>query len=341
MSSKPLHKICHLLLGAADEVAGIQKYICSIADKNTLIIINRSKNYEKYLKSIKVNFYVYKNSFDLIELLRRKQINILHCHLGAAALVGFWSSFFCSDLRLVYTQHFIDPQYTKSKIAFIKNMIFRIIFLRFRAVLAISQAVLAGILKRREVPEQKIQLVYNGLSFAKTIHKKTVSKKILTICRLQPEKNPELILELAHLLPDYEFVVLGSGDLLEKLRAEAYPNCNFLGYTGNIRKYLSEAGFFFFPAPAEPFGYAVLEALAHNLPVIGLAGGALPELITPHCGLLLSRPDVYQARDYIINLTKNKQAYKKTAAAAYARAGEFSLTKMQSGLHAVYAKISK
>lgn len=324
--------VAHLLLGAADQVAGIQKYIASLKGEYVFVVINRASQYEKYLRERKIKYYVFKNIRDLLAKLRSQEITVLHCHLGRAARVGFCVSFFL-PLRLVYTQHFINPAYTLSHYAFFGRGYFRFIFRRFSKIIAISQAVADGIAARREVPRTKIAIIHNGIAISGK-QTRRYRRCIVMICRMQKEKQPGLVLRLAELLPEYSFDVLGGGALLDSLRRSAPENCHFRGFQKNIDRYISGAQFLFMPAPAEPFGYVFLEALRLGVPVLAKRGGATGEILSAQCAYFFDERTLPALAKKIRETTMVQ--WQRLSAAAYVRVQRFSLQRMKLALREVY-----
>ncbi len=335
--------VCHLLLGAANEVAGIQRYIASLADSHSLVVINKAPEYEKYLRQNKVNYYVYNNFNEFKKIIIKKNIQIVHAHLGKAAVIGWQLKRAWPPIKLVYTQHFIDPAYTKSKIYLIKKIIYKKIFNSFDKVIAISGVVKSAILRRGEVAPKKIQLVYNGIAFPEMkMTKRSPQKKIITVCRLEKEKRPFLILDLAAMLPEYHFLVVGAGALLNKLKVKAPANVKFIGYQKNIFDFLQKNSLFFLPAQAEPFGLVLVEALFAGLPVIAFNSGAVPEIISKKEGFLLSNEkELIKAKVFIENLYQNKKKYINYSLAARKKAEFFSLNKMKEEIALIYEEVLK
>ena len=99
----------------------------------------------------------------------------------------------------------------------------------------------------------------------------------LTVSRLVQYKRVDLIVQAFAQLPDRRLVVIGDGDDLEKVRAQATPNVTLLGYQPSevMAGYMQRARAFLFAAQ-EDFGIVPVEAQACGTPVIAYGrGGAL------------------------------------------------------------------
>ena len=79
-------------------------------------------------------------------------------------------------------------------------------------------------------------------------------------------------------------VVLFGGSKLPELQKLSTDLClsetvEWLGFVDDPAPLLSHAGLLLAPAPAEPFGLTVVEAMAHGTPVIAADGGAHRETV--------------------------------------------------------------
>ena len=114
----------------------------------------------------------------------------------------------------------------------------------------------------------------------------------VSVGRLSPEKGLDSLLIAWRAIPDVPLLLVGDGDLayVQRLRALAPPNVRFAGALppDAVAGILQRAAFAVIAAEAEEFGIAPLEAMAAALPVLGLRGGALPELVAHNeTGLLV------------------------------------------------------
>lgn len=106
-------------------------------------------------------------------------------------------------------------------------------------------------------------------------------RRLLVVSRIDPNKRVDLLLDALDLSPDLRDVsvrVLGTGWDLEKLRqraAENNPNVVFAGFQQGVAEELATSDLLVHLCPSEPFGLAILEAMAAGVPVLAPdAGGA-------------------------------------------------------------------
>lgn len=121
---------------------------------------------------------------------------------------------------------------------------------------------------------------------------------LLMVGAVNENKNQRLALQLLAQLPDVHLVVVGDGPERAELEqwAVAHGVASRVRWTG----FLEDPSPFYLQADAllmlsafEAFPYAVLEAMAHALPVVGTRVGGVPEAIThEQDGLLLPARDI-------------------------------------------------
>jgi glycosyltransferase involved in cell wall biosynthesis len=126
--------------------------------------------------------------------------------------------------------------------------------------------------------------------------------------------------------PETELWLVGDGplrgqleDLVQQLGLT--KQVKFLGLldrTG-VRKLLRQCSFFVLPSRAEPFGIAILEALASKKPVIASAVGGIPEIIEHGKNGILVEPENAQALcDAMTTVWDDHELAERLACAGYA-----------------------
>ena len=123
-------------------------------------------------------------------------------------------------------------------------------------------------------------------------HDFTVERKeIVTVGRLEPQKNQKLLInafsELAKKFPDYTLVIYGEGSLRKKLEkyieSKGLKDRVFLpGAKNNIQEYIKDASLFVLSSDYEGIPNALIEAMAIGLPCVSTdcSPGGARELIT-------------------------------------------------------------
>ena len=98
-------------------------------------------------------------------------------------------------------------------------------------------------------------------------------RRVLVVSRLDPIKRVDLIMDAIDADPSLaalEFQILGSGQDEQALRAraESYPNSHFMGFSNAAAWEMARADLFLHLCGEEPFGLAILEAMAAHLPIL-------------------------------------------------------------------------
>ena len=116
--------------------------------------------------------------------------------------------------------------------------------------------------------------------------------------RLVAAKGFQYLIEaLALALPEFPHACLaiaGTGELASDLRSTARRHgvehaVRFLGYQADVNGVLDACDMLVMSSLSETLGYALLEAMAHELPAVGTTVGGIPEVIVPGETGLLSR----------------------------------------------------
>jgi len=152
-------------------------------------------------------------------------------------------------------------------------------------VIAVSRYTKRTICKRYQIPEDKVDVVYNGVDqdFDKPAHpasrRYTDTKYVLFLGRVTMQKGPEYFLQAARLVADQRddirFIMAGAGDMLYRMidltaRLGLGSRVLFTKFLNgdDVRRAYRLADLYVMPSVSEPFGIAPLEALRHNVPVL-------------------------------------------------------------------------
>lgn len=163
-------------------------------------------------------------------------------------------------------------------------------------VITISNYMKNQLIERYQLPENKIQVVYNGIDKSSYfIKEKTFfpldEKIVLFLGRLTIQKGPDWFLEAAYQTLQFRsntrFVVVGDGDMLPQLINKSIAmgisdKIIFSGFQDDVKKFYAIADLFVMPSVSEPFGLTALEAMASNTPIIISKQSGVSEVIS-HC----------------------------------------------------------
>jgi glycosyltransferase involved in cell wall biosynthesis len=220
----------------------------------------------------------------LERVLREERAEVAHLHTFASHVLGTRAAR-RAGVRTLRTEHhvqyFVDPStkpFTRWSLARVDRSV------------AISQYVADWVV--REVPQvaSRQRVVLNGVDadyFSPRPRGAEAAGRPFTfvvVCRLEPWKGIDLVVEAAALARGFSVEIAGEGS--EKARLERMvadkglgERVRFLGYLQDPRAAIADADAFVSASRDEPLGLSVLEALAMSRPVVGFAGGGIPEIV--------------------------------------------------------------
>lgn len=156
---------------------------------------------------------------------------------------------------------------------------------------AVSEFVKARLIAHG-VPDERIVVVENFLPASRIFdaprrgpYDAAGIRNALIVSRVDPIKRIDLLLDAIDRTPALNamsFRILGTGWDLDTLRARAAernPNVTFVGFSPDVPDALAEADLLVHLCPAEPFGLAILEAMAADVPVLAPDTGGAGSLV--------------------------------------------------------------
>ena len=175
-------------------------------------------------------------------------------------------------------------------------------------------------------------------------------KIVLTVSRISPEKRLTAIAEVARLVPEAEFYLVGStsvysGPVLREIRERAEGLRNFHLETDVPRKrildLMSQASIYLHPPFAEHFGIAIAEAAAAGLvPVVYRDGGGWTD-IASRVDQGLGYANAEEAASIIRSLMSDRGRLKVLSARAREVAKGFSYERFKERLNEVIRELAR
>ena len=124
------------------------------------------------------------------------------------------------------------------------------------------------------------------------------SKILLTVANLFIQKGHEYLIpaaaKLAQVRPDVHFFWVGEGPLEAELRARIASygmedRIHLLGFRPDVPAWLQAADLFVYPTNFDGQPFSLMEAMAHELPIISTAASGIPEILEDKRDALLCR----------------------------------------------------
>ena len=160
----------------------------------------------------------------------------------------------------------------------------------------------------------------------------------LTVGRLHEQKgHQDLIPTIPHLtreFPDLRFVWVGDGEEKQALLAQAQEygvteQIAFLGYRSDVPRLLQASDLFVFPTYFEGQPFALLEAMAYDLPIVTSKASGIPEVIAHGIhGLLFRTGDRCELLETLRWSLRHPEEMRVMAENAQLRSQDFSEEKM-------------
>ena len=173
-------------------------------------------------------------------------------------------------------------------------------------------------------------------------------KIIIAVGRLEIEKDFESLIESYFLMsqkyPEWQLHIYGDGSLKSKLQAlinekKLTGSVILKGSVKNIYEKYLQASVYVHTAVYEGFGLTILEAMAHNLPIIAFesVGGVKVLVHDNENGYLIENRDRALMAGKISKLISDSELRKKMGAKSQAFANEYSVESIMEKWHQFYS----
>lgn len=223
--------------------------------------------------SIKNDFWA---SISLRRIYHKYRPDIIHLHSSKAGALG---RIVFPTRKIVYTVHGFDS----IRVAFRKFIhVERILQYFTRAIVGVSNYDQINMINERIT--KNVSTVYNGLVTPNVTNLENInifkrySKIVLTIARINPQKKPQLFVEIARLMPECGFIWIGNQHEVTEY-GELPANCHFLGNIVNAGAYCSKADLFMLPSNYEGLPMVIIEAMSFGKPIVASNVGGISEIV--------------------------------------------------------------
>ena len=141
--------------------------------------------------------------------------------------------------------------------------------------------------------------------------------------------------------PNTVFLFLGSGDDLEKFKAQANDErFKFLGFKKNVVDYIEAYDIFAFPSRNEGLGSVLLDVMDHNIPIVASEVDGIPEIVIHEkTGLLFENGNADDLYNKLELMYQDKQLQKTCINNAKAQLYNFTAEHMSESYLALYKRI--
>ncbi len=293
--------------------------------------------------------------WEIRQLVKNLEPDIVHLNSTKAGILG---SFACIGLKtkVLFTAHgFVFNEPLPWIIKSFYLALEKIASDYRDYIICVSEADRQAALKQKLINQDKISVIYNGISQIKFLDKTQArqnlglpSDKFIIGCvsNFYKTKGIDVLIEAAGLLPTdvkekIQVAIIGEGPEKEKLQATSYKlqaNIKLLNKIENANNYLKAFDVFVIPSRKEGFPFALLEAMQAGLPIIASNVGGMPEALG-NTGILIPPDDPTALAEAIINLTNDELKQTDLSAKALERSKLFTEEKMLTETQAIYKKL--
>lgn len=215
-------------------------------------------------------------AIELRRLYKKHKPDIIHLHSSKAGTLG---RIVFPSKKTVYTVHGFDS----IRLAFRKFLPIERFLQHFcKAVVGVSKYDEKNLLA--EGITSNVSTVYNGISVPDCSQSSDIDvfnqdkKVILAIARVVSPKRTDLFVDVARLLPQYNFVWIGNQREVTEF-GELPNNCYFLGNIPNAGAFCSKADLLMLPSNYEGLPMVILEAMSFGKPVVASDVGGISEIV--------------------------------------------------------------
>lgn len=303
MHTEPL-KVLHVI--ARMNIGGTSKYLITLLPKlnsencKTLLLtgdvqLGELENHElqilnfKRIKSLGRRVRLVsdlKSYFAIRRVIDEFKPTIIHSHTFKAGLLCRLMYFKIPKVHTFHGHLLTDPEFSKNAKRIIV-LIEKILALTNQILIVTGERVAAELLEKgigsprkyKSIPGEVDSLDLESRQAARLKLGLTDEFTILWVARLAKVKNPNLLADVARLLPNCTFLMVGDGNEMETLKATAPSNLKILGFV-DVKEILSAGDVFLSTSSNEGFPYSLVEAQMAGLPIVAVNVGAIQEIVT-------------------------------------------------------------
>lgn len=309
----------------------------------------------------------------LFRLLKKYSIDIIHIHdpftIGTEGLIA--GRIFKIPTVITFHTFFLDEEFVKTVrlqkvVSLLKDHLWRLTSTYHNQA---NMVVCPSIVSQKELIKYGLKVpcivIHNGFDLKKVRKLNNVDKNILRLSfgvgiddpvglfvgRLAVDKSIHILIEswqqVCKIIPKAKLLIIGSGPYGENLK-KLVSRLNLGGnviFTGEIPReeilkkgLINIADFFITASKIENQSLAIIEAMAHGLPVIGVNMRGIPELIDETNGMIVTPDNPQKLAESVISLIKNKNI-SKLGYGSRKKVDKFDLTKTVKQLEDVYKKL--
>jgi glycosyltransferase involved in cell wall biosynthesis len=286
--------------------------------------------------------------------LRRERIDVLHTHEFAMNIFGGVAALLSRTpaLSTIHGRHWVTERPARTRA-------YRVLRLLGIPVVAVSEDLAGFLAEGLGLRGDQLRVIRNGIPLPEyaAAPERTEQRQqarcviglpetlqlLVAVGNLYPVKDHATLLRALPELPEVRVAIAGRGQEEEPLRQLARElgvedRVHLLGLRDDVDTLLQAADIFVHPSRSEGLPLALLEAMAHGLPVVATHVGGIPEVARDgETAYLVAPGDPSALAAAIRRLTQSSTAAASLADAGRARIeADFSIEAMASRYRALY-----
>lgn len=298
----------------------------------------------------------------LRSLLRLMKPRIVHTHLFHADLYGTLAArWYGRGTAIISSRHNDNAFRRRQPYRTLNRWLWRMT----SAGIAISESIAHFVVEIEGAPPPKIQTIVYGLEAAAQAPAQRQAVRVSMrqqlginpdapvagiVCRLVEQKGVhyglQAFAQVVQQIPTACLLIAGDGPLRSDLEAEAAAlglgdHVRFLGWRDDMAQLMNAFDLLIVPSLWEGFGLVILEAMAHQIPVVASAVSAIPEIVVHgETGLLVPARDVDALAGALVSLLGDAPLRKHMGMLAEDRLEtHFSAARMVDETISLYRKV--
>jgi len=294
---------------------------------------------------------------DLVKLVRRRQARILHVHGYAAADFGRLAARL-TGAALVLHEHFADPAMPAYQ-----ALADRLLAPLTDRAIAVSGSTRDFLVGQRHVPAGKVRLIWNGAplaDFAPAPADAVSAARaglgipadapvVGAIARLSAQKGHRTLLDAAPrvlaTLPEARFLIVGDGDQMEPLRAQAAAlgiaaRVVFAGHRSDVRTLLGASDVFCISSNYEGTPLTLFEAMAAGRAIVSTAVDGCREVLEEGVsGLLVPAQDPGALGQALLRVLEDRGLRERLQEGARAASARYDIARCVEQMQDLYDEV--
>lgn len=286
--------------------------------------------------------------FNLIRLMKRRRVNIIHAHMDMPTIYGSIAGLFAGVRTIFSSWHGSDKRKNEYIVKKRTKLVYNLLSPFVTKFVAVSQEVKSFLINKMGIDKRKIAVIYNGIDFTRMMLRKgktmnlveefTVSLdtfKVSMVARLCNVKDYPTFVSASKIvlsqIPNSAFFIIGDGPQRSQLEMYAKDigvgeKIIFTGFRRDIPEFLSCSNVFVLSTNSEAFGMVLLEAMMVGIPIVATAVPAIREIIkNGETGILVPPKDPNSLAAAIVTLYRDKGLAQRLARNAKISVTRFSI----------------